>query len=115
MISFKNFGKFPALDIEISQFSYRDPETKKLYELKFEKVNDLLPDEEKKLKYKNLIDGEEPDKSMKVSIFAYIHPRYQKEADIPFKITYKNIMGEKYATHFITGKSGIVIKPISRI
>lgn len=107
----KNFGKFPALDIEIESFCINDLKKKKFYELKFEKVNLLLSNEEKRLTYKNYLNGEEFDGD----IFPHIHPLYQKEFDIPLTITYKNILGEKYATNFTTGKSGLMIKSIGRI
>lgn len=107
----KNFGKFPALDIEIESFCINDVKKKKFYELKFEKVNLLLSNEEKRLTYKNYVNGEETDGD----IFPHIHPLYQKEFDIPLTITYKNILGEKCATNFTTGKSGLIIKSIGRI
>lgn len=106
----KNFGKFPALDIGISKFSLEVLKTKKIYELKFEKVNVLETNEEKRLIYKNFIDGKETDGDL----FPHMHPEYQKEYDIPFVIAYKDVMGNKFKTNFTIGKSGIVIKSMGR-
>jgi len=111
----KNIGRGLALNINITPvwiiLTDDKGKDKRIYELRFDRVNLLEPGKNEELRFVIFANGEKTNDD----IFIFVIPEYQKEHDIPLEIRYKNAMGLRYRTCFTTGKSGVVIKKIHTV
>lgn len=113
----KNIGNSIAFNVTIDPFIFifKDKRIKgrEIYRLKFEPINLIETKEVVEVKHDTILpDGRD---SGDFSLAHHLSPKYQKDNNYLFSISYTNIIGKKYVTKFYAGKDGIRIKQISRI
>jgi len=92
----KNIGLNTATKIEIEGQKIFLIDVKKCLELRFETIEILEPKEEKKVPYKAFEDGREQVSDIAPYFFSIIPSSKPKKGKNKFRITYKNILGQKF-------------------
>jgi hypothetical protein len=109
----RNMGNSAAFNINMEDLRIfvTDTPKKEVFRLCFDEINILESKDRKQLTYRNYINGQQTS----VDISPHLNPKYQKESNQIFTLSYTNTIGIRYYTRFQTGKDGVRLLNIGRV